>query len=129
MLDTSTVTIPCGVIFKTLLNPEDEVIVFAPFFGEYRNYVNNFSGKLIVVSPDVAHFQLNLEEFESKITKKTKAVIINNPNNPTGTVYSEETIQKLINKDSALMNKLKNKVDYTSRNYLKNEVKKYERKD
>lgn len=84
-----------NVIFKTLLNPEDEVIVFAPFFGEYRNYVNNFSGKLIVVSPDLAHFQLNLEEFESKITKKTKAVIINNPNNPTGTVYSEETIQKL----------------------------------
>ena len=84
-----------NVIFKTLLNPEDEVIVFAPFFGEYRNYVNNFSGKLVVVSPDLAHFQLNLEEFETKITKKTKAVIINNPNNPTGTVYSEGTIQKL----------------------------------
>lgn len=84
-----------NVIFKTLLNPEDEVIVFAPFFGEYRNYVNNFSGKLIVVSPDLEHFQLNLEEFETKITKKTKAVIINNPNNPTGTVYSQETIQKL----------------------------------
>lgn len=84
-----------NVIFKTLLNPEDEVIVFAPFFGEYRNYVNNYAGKLVVVSPDLAHFQLNLKEFESKITKKTKAVIINNPNNPTGTVYSEETIEKM----------------------------------
>lgn len=84
-----------NVIFKTLLNPEDEVIVFAPFFGEYKNYVNNYAGKLVVISPDLAHFQLNLEEFESKITKKTKAVIINNPNNPTGTVYSEETIEKM----------------------------------
>lgn len=84
-----------NVVFKTLLNPEDEVIVFAPFFGEYRNYVSNFQGKLVVISPDVEHFQLNLKEFEQKITKRTKAVIINNPNNPTGVVYSEKTIQNL----------------------------------
>lgn len=84
-----------NVIFKALLNPEDEVIVFAPFFGEYKNYISNFGGKTVVVSPDVPNFQLNLEEFERKITKKTKAVIINNPNNPTGVVYSEDTIKKL----------------------------------
>lgn len=84
-----------NVIFKTLLNPEDEVIVFAPFFGEYKNYVSNFQGKLIVVSADLKEFQLNLDEFEQKVTSRTKAVIINNPNNPTGVVYSEETIQKL----------------------------------
>lgn len=82
-----------NVILKTLLNPEDEVIVFAPFFGEYRNYISNYAGKIVVVSPDTEHFQLNLEEFKRKITSKTKAVIINNPNNPTGVIYSEETIQ------------------------------------
>ncbi|MDF2586446.1 MAG: aminotransferase class [Anaerocolumna sp.] len=86
-----------NVIFKTLLNPGDEVIVFAPFFGEYRNYVNNFDGELVIVSPNTVDFQPDLDEFETKITPKTKAVIVNTPNNPTGVVYSEETIMKLSN--------------------------------
>ncbi len=81
-----------NVILKTLLNPGDEVITFAPFFGEYRNYVDNYDGELVVVSPNTATFQPNLSEFEKKITDKTKAVIVNTPNNPTGVVYSEETI-------------------------------------
>ena len=81
-----------NVILKTLLNPWDEVITFAPFFGEYRNYVSNFDGELVIVSPNTINFQPNLSEFEKKITPKTKAVIINTPNNPTGVVYSEETI-------------------------------------
>ncbi len=84
-----------NVILKTLLNPGDEVIVFAPFFGEYRNYVSNFDGVLVAVTPNTVNFQPNLEEFEQKLTKKTKAVIINSPNNPTGVVYSEETIIRL----------------------------------
>lgn len=84
-----------NVIFKTILNPNDEVIVFAPFFGEYRSYAANYDGKLVVISPDIEHFQLNLKEFREKITNKTKAVIVNNPNNPTGVIYSEETIKKL----------------------------------
>ncbi len=84
-----------NVILKTLLNPGEEVITFAPFFGEYRNYVSNFDGELVVVSPDTATFQPNLIEFEQKITDRTKAVIINTPNNPTGVVYSEETIKAL----------------------------------
>lgn len=86
-----------NVIFKTLLNPEDEVVVFAPYFGEYRSYAANYDGKLVVVSPNTTDFQPNLDEFKSKITDKTKAVIINSPNNPTGVVYSEETIIKLTN--------------------------------
>lgn len=86
-----------NVIFKTLLNPEDEVVVFAPYFGEYRSYAANYDGKLVVVSPNTTDFQPNLGEFKSKITDKTKAVIINSPNNPTGVVYSEETIIKLTN--------------------------------
>lgn len=84
-----------NVIFKTILNPEDEVIVFAPFFGEYKNYVSNYDGNLIVVSPNTSDFQPNLQEFREKITRNTKAVIINSPNNPTGVVYSENTIIKL----------------------------------
>jgi len=84
-----------NVIFKTLLNPGDEVVAFAPYFGEYRSYVENYDGNLVVVSPDTKTFQPNLAEFEEKITAKTKAVIVNYPNNPTGVVYSEETIKKL----------------------------------
>lgn len=84
-----------NVIFKTLLNPKDEVITFAPYFPEYRNYVKNFEGELEIISPNKIDFQPNLEEFKEKITPKTKAVIINSPNNPTGVIYSEETIIKL----------------------------------
>ena len=84
-----------NVILKTLLNPEDEVITFAPFFGEYRNYVANYEGKLVIISANTIDFQPNLQEFKDKITSKTKALIINSPNNPTGVIYSEETIIKL----------------------------------
>ncbi len=84
-----------NVILKTLLNPGEEVIVFAPFFGEYRNYVSNFDGQLVVVSPNTIDFQPNLAEFEQKLSAKTKAVIVNTPNNPTGVVYSQQTIQEL----------------------------------
>jgi len=55
-----------NVILKTLLNPQDEVLVFAPYFGEYRSYVANYDGKLIVVDPDTTTFQPNLEEMEKK---------------------------------------------------------------
>lgn len=84
-----------NVALKVLLNPGDEVIVFAPYFGEYRSYTNNFDGVLVEISPNTETFQPKLDEFAEKITEKTKVVIVNTPNNPTGVVYSEETIQKL----------------------------------
>ncbi|MCI6466085.1 MAG: pyridoxal phosphate-dependent aminotransferase [Faecalicatena sp.] len=84
-----------NVILKSLLNPGDEVIAFAPYFGEYRSYTNNYDGVLVEISPDTETFQPKLDEFEAKITAKTKAVIVNTPNNPTGVVYSEETIKKM----------------------------------
>ena len=84
-----------NVILKTLLNPGDEVIAIAPYFGEYNSYVSNFDGKLVVVSPNTETFQPNLTEIEEKLTARTKAVIVNSPNNPTGVIYSEETIQAM----------------------------------
>lgn len=97
----NNIVLTCGaagglsVIFRTLLNPQDEVIVFAPFFGEYNSYVKNFDGNLVVVKSNPSDFQIPFELLESKITKKTKAVIINSPNNPTGVIYSEQTIKNL----------------------------------
>ena len=84
-----------NVILKSLINPGDEVIAFAPYFGEYRSYTNNYDGVLVEISPNTVDFQPKLDEFEQKITPKTKAVIVNTPNNPTGVVYSEDTIKKM----------------------------------
>ena len=84
-----------NVILKTILNPGEEVIVFAPYFLEYGAYVRNYDGKLVEISPNTETFQPNLKELEEKITANTRAVIVNTPHNPTGVVYSEETIKEL----------------------------------
>ncbi|HYE10958.1 MAG TPA: pyridoxal phosphate-dependent aminotransferase [Patescibacteria group bacterium] len=84
-----------NVVLKSLLNPSEEVIVFAPYFVEYNSYVNNNGGKTVVVEPDPSTFEPNLKAFENSITSNTKAIIINNPNNPTGVVYSEAALIKI----------------------------------
>ena len=84
-----------NVVLKTLLNPGDEVIAISPYFVEYGNYVGNFDGKLVVVPANPADFSPDPDAIRVAVTDKTKAIILNSPNNPTGVIYSEETIKKL----------------------------------
>ncbi len=84
-----------NVILKTLLNPGDEVVVIAPFFLEYGNYIANYDGVLVVVPPNAPDFQPDAEAIGRALTPKTKALILNSPNNPTGVIYSEEAIKKI----------------------------------
>ena len=84
-----------NVILKTILNPGDEVIAIAPYFVEYGNYVANYDGVLKIVNSRPEDFQIDPEAVGAAINEKTKAIIINSPNNPTGVIYSEETIKAL----------------------------------
>ena len=84
-----------NVFFKTLLNPGDEVVTFSPYFGEYRAYVSNFDGRLVEVQTDPVTFEPDPKALAAAVTPKTKAVILNSPNNPTGVVYSEECIREI----------------------------------
>ena len=81
-----------NVAMKSLVNPGDEIVAFAPFFGEYRCYASNVDAKLVVVPANEPSFLPDAEVFAKYITPKTKMVIINSPNNPTGVVYPESTI-------------------------------------
>lgn len=83
------------ICFKALSQPEDEYITFAPFFPEYKAFVESVGGKLVVVPAQPADWQIDFAAFEKSVTNHTKAVIVNSPNNPSGAVYSEETIKKL----------------------------------
>ena len=99
-ISANEVIMTCGaagalnVILKTLLDPGDEVITPAPYFVEYNFYVTNHGGFLKIVSTN-ADFTLNIDAISAAITKKTKAVLINSPNNPTGQVYSEDSLKEL----------------------------------
>lgn len=81
--------------FRLVTEPGDEILTFAPYFPEYNPYVNLTGAVLKIVPPNTADFQINFEAFEEMINEKTMAVMINTPNNPSGIVYSKETIQRL----------------------------------
>ena len=83
------------ICFKALSQPEDEYITFAPFFPEYRAFVESVGGKLVVVPAQPEDWQIDFAAFERLVNNHTKAVIVNSPNNPSGAVYSEATIKKL----------------------------------
>ena len=84
-----------NVAIKTLVDPGEEILAFAPYFVEYGNYAANHGSVLKAVPADTETFQPNLQKMEEMITEKTRAVIINSPNNPTGIVYSAETLTAL----------------------------------
>ena len=85
------------ICFKALAEENDECITFAPYFPEYKCFVESTGAELKVVPAKVDDFQINFPEFEKMINKNTKGIIVNSPNNPSGAVYSEETIIKLTN--------------------------------
>ncbi|MDR0496331.1 MAG: pyridoxal phosphate-dependent aminotransferase, partial [Treponema sp.] len=99
-IDGSHIVMSCGaagglnVVFKSILNPGDEVIVSKPYFMEYRPYVSNHGGRIVEVDsfPD---FNLDVEAIKSKLSSQTAAVLINSPNNPSGRIYPAETISGL----------------------------------
>ena len=80
---------------RCVSQPGDEILTFAPYFPEYGPYINLTGAKLRVVPADMEHFQVNLEAFEEMLTDKVAAVLINTPNNPSGTAYSTETIRQM----------------------------------
>lgn len=82
-----------NVILKVLLDQGDEVLTFAPYFSEYDVYVANAGGQLIAIEPNIPSFLPDAKKLAESITSKTKAIIVNNPNNPTGVVYDEETLR------------------------------------
>ncbi|MEG2561903.1 MAG: pyridoxal phosphate-dependent aminotransferase [Clostridia bacterium] len=99
--DTSNIVMTVGaagglnVLLKCLVNPADEVIVFSPYFGEYANYIDNYDGKLVAVECPPPDFLPDANLLAQAITPRTKVVIINNPNNPTGAVYDSECLAKI----------------------------------
>ncbi len=96
----SEVLMTCGaggalnVTLKTLLDPGDEVVIFAPYFVEYHFYADNHGGSCRVVPPD-QDFLPDMDAFESSINERTRAVLINSPNNPTGVLYSANVLSRL----------------------------------
>ena len=84
----------CNVILKSILDPGDEVIVLAPFFPEYQFYIANHSGRMVLVDTDDA-FLPDVEKIAAAIRPRTRALILNSPNNPTGRIYPESTLREL----------------------------------
>ena len=80
---------------ELIVDADTEIMAIAPFFPEYRPFVNANGGKLVVVPADTKAFQIHLDEVEKRITKHTQAIIVNSPNNPSGVVYTEETLKGL----------------------------------
>lgn len=80
---------------RGVTKPGDEVITFAPYFPEYNQYINQTGAKLVVVPANTENFQINFEVFEEMLNPNVQAVLVNTPNNPSGIVYSTDTIKRL----------------------------------
>ena len=84
-----------SVLKALITGPEAEILTVAPFFPEYRPFTEANGGKFTVVPPDMEHFQINFEALEAAVNANTQGVIINSPNNPSGVVYTRETLERL----------------------------------
>lgn len=84
-----------SVLKALITGPEAEILTVAPFFPEYRPFTEANGGKFTVVPPDMEHFQINFEALEAAINENTQGVIINSPNNPSGVVYTRQTLERL----------------------------------
>ena len=84
-----------SIIKALIVDSDTEIMAIAPFFPEYRPFVNANGGKLVVVPADTKAFQIHLDEVEKRITKHTQAIIVNSPNNPSGAIYSRENLLAL----------------------------------
>ena len=82
-------------VFNGLTCPEDEFIVFAPYFPEYKVFIEGAGAKMVLIPPEIEHFQIDFAAFEQALTPHTKGVVVNSPNNPSGVVYSQETLERL----------------------------------
>jgi aspartate aminotransferase len=84
----------CNVILKSILDPDDEVLVLAPYFAEYQFYIANHGGRMVLVETDDS-FLPDVDRIAAAITPRTRALVLNTPNNPTGRVYPESTLRDL----------------------------------
>ena len=82
-------------VFNGLTCPEDEFIVFAPYFPEYKVFIEGAGAKMVLIPPEIEHFQIDFDAFEQALNPHTKGVVVNSPNNPSGVVYSQETLERL----------------------------------
>lgn len=85
----------CCCLNAMTCSPEDEFIVFAPYFPEYKVFIEGAGANMVLIPADIEAFQIDFEKFEAAITRNTRGVLVNSPNNPSGSVYSEETVKKL----------------------------------
>lgn len=100
-ISAGSIVMTCGaagglnVVLKTILNPGEEVVLFAPYFVEYLTYIDNSVGKPVIVPANTDTFEPDANALRNYITQKTKAIIINSPNNPTGVIYKEQTLKEI----------------------------------
>ena len=82
-------------VFNGLTCPGDEFIVFAPYFPEYKVFIEGAGARMVLIPPEIEAFQIDFDTFEKALNQHTKGVLVNSPNNPSGTVYSKATLERL----------------------------------
>lgn len=92
---TSGVAGGINLVLNALLDPDDEVVIFKPYYPAYVGFIKNRFGRVVTIGPKGEGFQPDLGEFEEKLTRRTKVVIVNSPHNPSGTIYTSQTAERI----------------------------------